>query len=149
MLTCKLSMALVLPSSTGKDRICKLYRASLLPWTSVSCSTVAGMTGRQHTFAFLFLPELLRQATKRVICLNVWDIHHCRYEPAMQAADQAIDNELSNSGIEVHAMNTTLLHEPGDVRIAIGGRWVGHYGTLSPFLRSVLLPVNYQCRAVG
>ena len=66
----------------------------------------------------------------------------------MQVADQAVDSELSNSGIEVHAMNTSLLHEPGDVRIAMGGRWVGHYGTLSPFLRSVIVPVNDQCKAV-
>ncbi len=58
-----------------------------------------------------------------------------RHEPAMRATDEAVESELRKSGLEVHSINTTLLHEPEDVKVAMGPKWVGHFGTLTPFLR--------------
>ena len=54
----------------------------------------------------------------------------------MRQADELVATELTGEkGIEVQGLNTTLLHEPEDVQIATNGRWVGHFGTLMPFLR--------------
>ena len=53
----------------------------------------------------------------------------------MRATDEAVESKLQEMGIEVHSINTTLLHEPEDVKVAMGPKWVGHYGTLTPFLR--------------
>ena len=53
----------------------------------------------------------------------------------MRATDEAVESKLQKAGIEVHSINTTLLHEPEDVKVAMGPKWVGHFGTLTPFLR--------------
>lgn len=59
----------------------------------------------------------------------------CRHEPAARAADLSVESELKGYGLEVCSLSTLLLHEPEDVVISTGGRWVGHFGTLTPFLR--------------
>lgn len=53
----------------------------------------------------------------------------------MRMTDESLEAELHKAGIETHSINTTLLHEPEEVKIAMGPRWVGHFGTLTPFLR--------------
>ena len=59
-----------------------------------------------------------------------------RYEPAMVATDARITAQLQEAGYEVRSYSGLLLREPTEVRLEMGtGRWVGHFGTLSPFLR--------------
>jgi hypothetical protein len=54
----------------------------------------------------------------------------------MKATDERVARDLEASGMEVKTYAGLLLREPGEVRISMGGgRWVGHFGTLSPFLR--------------
>ena len=59
-----------------------------------------------------------------------------RYEPAMVATDARVTEQLQEAGYEVRSYSGLLLREPSEVRLEMGtGRWVGHFGTLSPFLR--------------
>lgn len=61
---------------------------------------------------------------------------HGRYEPAMVATDARTTAELQEAGYEVRSYSGLLLREPTEIRLDMGsGRWVGHFGTLSPFLR--------------
>ena len=61
---------------------------------------------------------------------------HGRYEPAMVASDARTTAQLQEAGYEVRSYAGLLLREPAEVRLEMGsGRWVGHFGTLSPFLR--------------
>lgn len=61
---------------------------------------------------------------------------HGRYEPAMEATDARVSAGLEAGGLEVRSYAGLLMREPGEVRIELGaGRWVGHFGTLSPFMR--------------
>ena len=63
-------------------------------------------------------------------------LHPFRYEPAMVATDARVTAELQEAGYEVRSYSGLLLREPSEVRLEMGnGRWVGHFGTLSPFLR--------------
>ena len=58
-----------------------------------------------------------------------------RYEPAMTAADARVEKGLQEQGLEVKSYQGLLMREPQEVRINMTGRWVGHFGTLSPFMR--------------
>jgi deoxyribodipyrimidine photolyase len=59
-----------------------------------------------------------------------------RYEPAMEQTDARVTGALQEAGYEVRSYSGLLLREPADVRLDMGsGRWVGHFGTLSPFLK--------------
>lgn len=54
----------------------------------------------------------------------------------MEATDGRVTEQLQEAGYEVRSYSGLLLREPSEVRLDIGnGRWVGHFGTLSPFLR--------------
>ena len=60
----------------------------------------------------------------------------CSYEPAMQARDGRVSAALEGAGVAVRSFPGLLMREPGEVRVDMGGgRWVGHFGTLSPFMR--------------
>ena len=69
--------------------------------------------------------------------LTAYLIYPCRYEPAMRATDERVAAGLREAGLLTEAFNTYLLYEPEDVKISMGGRWTGHFGTLMPFLRCV------------
>ena len=59
-----------------------------------------------------------------------------RYEPAMVSTDARVTEQLQGAGYEVRSYSGLLLREPSEVVLEMGtGRWVGHFGTLSPFLR--------------
>lgn len=54
----------------------------------------------------------------------------------MEATDERVSSQLQASGLEVKSYAGLLLREPAEVKIEMGGhRWVGHFGTLSPFAR--------------
>ena len=56
----------------------------------------------------------------------------------MEAADSRVTDRLQAEGFEVRSYSALLLREPTEIRLDMGGgRWVGHFGTLSPFLKSV------------
>ena len=55
----------------------------------------------------------------------------------MRATDERVAAGLREAGLLTEAFNTYLLYEPEDVKISMGGRWTGHFGTLMPFLRCV------------
>ena len=64
------------------------------------------------------------------------DLLPSRYEPAMVATDARVTEQLQEAGYEVRSYSGLLLREPSEVVLEMGtGRWVGHFGTLSPFLR--------------
>ena len=52
-----------------------------------------------------------------------------------QSTDDRVAAALREAGLRVESHSGYLLHEPADVRIQMGGRWVGHFGTLTPFHR--------------
>ena len=54
----------------------------------------------------------------------------------MEATDARVTAQLQEAGFEVRSYSGLLLREPSEVKLEMGsGRWVGHFGTLSPFLR--------------
>ena len=54
----------------------------------------------------------------------------------MEASDARVSAALEAGGVEVKGFAGLLMREPGEVRVELGaGRWVGHFGTLSPFMR--------------
>lgn len=53
----------------------------------------------------------------------------------MTAADARVERGLQEQGLEVKSYPGLLMREPQEVRIDMTGRWVGHFGTLSPFMR--------------
>ena len=54
----------------------------------------------------------------------------------MVATDARVTAQLQEAGYEVRSYSGLLLREPSEIRLEMGsGRWVGHFGTLSPFLR--------------
>ena len=54
----------------------------------------------------------------------------------MQARDARVSAALEGAGTVVRSFPGVLMREPGEVRVDMGGgRWVGHFGTLSPFMR--------------
>ena len=54
----------------------------------------------------------------------------------MVATDARVTEQLQEAGYEVRSYSGLLLREPSEVCLEMGtGRWVGHFGTLSPFLR--------------
>lgn len=57
-----------------------------------------------------------------------------RYEPAAREADSAAARALADAGFDVLLFPGFLLHPPEDVRLGFPGKWVGHYGTLTPFV---------------
>lgn len=68
--------------------------------------------------------------------------HRCRYEPAMRATDERVAAALQGRGIEVRSHAGLLMREPEEVRVDMTGRWVGHFGTLSPFMRCAPEPIT-------
>ena len=78
---------------------------------------------------------------------RVKDLLPFRYEPAMVSTDARVTEQLLEAGYEVRSYSGLLLREPSEVVLVMGtGRWVGHFGTLSPFLRCAaflaLAPIN-------
>ena len=64
----------------------------------------------------------------------------------MTATDARVTAQLQEAGYEVRSYSGLLLREPSEIRLEMGsGRWVGHFGTLSPFLRCSHLLVHYSC----
>ena len=65
----------------------------------------------------------------------------------MEATDARVTAELQEAGYEVRSYSGLLLWEPSEIRLDMGsGRWVGHFGTLSPFLKCgpcIYLPLYY------
>ena len=54
----------------------------------------------------------------------------------MEATDARVTLQLQEAGYEVRSYSGLLLREPSEIRLDMGsGRWVGHFGTLSPFLK--------------
>lgn len=81
------------------------------------------------------LPEVARAlGVARVLCA-------VRYEPAARSRDAETHRALAAAGFDVVAFPGFLLHAPEDVRLPFPGKWVGHYGTLTPFVAA--------CRAIG
>ena len=65
----------------------------------------------------------------------------------MVATDARVTEQLQEAGYEVRSYSGLLLREPSEVRLEMGnGRWVGHFGTLSPFVRcaAFLAPVRMK-----
>ena len=58
-----------------------------------------------------------------------------RYEPAQQAADLTARAALEQAGVAVVEAPGFLMHEPAAVTIDMAS-WVGHFGTLTPFMRA-------------
>ena len=55
-----------------------------------------------------------------------------RYEPAMMHTDLKIAESLKTAGLHVSTFNTSLLREPGEVKLDMS-TWRGHFGTLMPY----------------
>ena len=53
----------------------------------------------------------------------------------LQSTDDSVASALRAAGLRVESHPGYLLYEPADVRIDMGGRWCGHFGTLTPFHR--------------
>ena len=70
------------------------------------------------------------------------EVHHSRrYEPAQAAVDAAVADSLAAvHGITLRAHAGFLIREVADVRVDMR-KWVGHFGTLTPFSRA--------CAALG
>ncbi len=63
----------------------------------------------------------------------------------MDATDKRVSSQLQASGLQVKSYAGLLLREPAEVRVAMGGgRWVGHFGTLSPFMRWEWLAIKTE-----
>ena len=58
-----------------------------------------------------------------------------RYEPAQQAADASARAALQQAGVACVEASGFLVHEPSAVTIDMAS-WVGHFGTLTPFMRA-------------
>lgn len=56
-----------------------------------------------------------------------------RYEPALEE-DERVASALAEVGIPFTLLSGFLLHEPRAVRLDFPGKWVGHFGTLMPFV---------------
>lgn len=56
----------------------------------------------------------------------------------MMATDASVAAALEQQGLEVKGYAGLLMREPQEVRVDMTGRWVGHFGTLSPFMRFAL-----------
>ena len=81
-------------------------------------------------------PTMLCRDTRHLVCLR-------------QSTDEKVEAALSEAGLRVESHAGYLLHEPADVRINMGGRWVGHFGTLTPFhRRGTLLSQPARCQHV-
>ena len=90
--------------------------------------------------------ELRQRFGSRLLCgssiavlasqLGARTVHSLRrYEPEQAAADAATASELEALGVSLSLHAGYLLHEPTAVKLDLG-TFVGHYGTLSPFLRA-------------
>lgn len=99
-------------------------RATVL---SVTGGCAACGTSHARPFVSLSAPSLF----------NTLTLLSCgRYEPAMEATDARVTSQLQEAGYEVRSYSGLLLREPSEIRLDMGsGRWVGHFGTLSPFLK--------------
>ncbi|KAG1661782.1 hypothetical protein FOA52_003703 [Chlamydomonas sp. UWO 241] len=76
--------------------------------------------------------EAVRQVAAAVGARRVY--FNRRYEPASLMADEAVTSALVSSGFELHSFNGSLLREPWEVRVDMGGTaWRGHFGSLSPY----------------
>ncbi len=67
----------------------------------------------------------------------------------MTATDKRVAEGLQQQGMEVRSYAGLLMREPQEVKVDMTGRWVGHFGTLSPFMRcaldrSILLESSYS-----
>ena len=64
----------------------------------------------------------------------------------MEQTDARVTGALQEAGYEVRSYSGLLLREPAEVRLDMGsGRWVGHFGTLSPFLKCASTLPRMQC----
>lgn len=64
----------------------------------------------------------------------------------MEQTDARVTGVLQEAGYEVRSYSGLMLREPAEVRLDMGaGRWVGHFGTLSPFLKCALTLPQMQC----
>ena len=64
----------------------------------------------------------------------------------MEQTDARVTGALQEAGYEVRSYSGLMLREPAEVRLDMGsGRWVGHFGTLSPFLKCAFTLPQMQC----
>ena len=76
--------------------------------------------------------ELVRVAK----ALGAEAVHYGRlYEPALEAQERRVERALAESGIGATSYAGFLLHEPRQIRVDMR-KWVGHFGTLTPFVRA-------------
>lgn len=104
--------------------------------------------------------EALRQVAAAVGAYQVY--YTRRYEPAAADADARVEASLATSGFQLHSFSSFLLREPWEVRVDMpasaargvgssgsgqgrqgkasssssSSNWVGHFGSLSPFLKA-------------
>ncbi|MEW5307009.1 MAG: hypothetical protein WDW36_009431 [Sanguina aurantia] len=120
------------PSSWRQGRASLLWAQSAL--RSLSADLVArygpgaAIVYRRGPYA-----EAISQVAEAVGAQNVY--YNRRYEVAMVESDRDTEAQLATSGLQLHSSNALLLREPSDVVLDMS-KWVGHFGTLTPFFRA-------------